>query len=208
MACKQIIELAARNYSTLEDVSYWRYVLNLNFPEFFLEPYMPSRPGQILHGCDLACGWGRIALALQDYSSRHIHCCDLTVKNLVLLKKLAANAGISEHISLNRCDITRLSYPDQFFDFFLAFDIFEHLNDEALTSCAHEILRCSRPGAVLYTETPMQAYCLQVTHVQNFTPEDFISFFENCQAYGKRFELAYFTRHIPNHFSFIVREVA
>jgi ubiquinone/menaquinone biosynthesis C-methylase UbiE len=182
-------DYATRPFASLLDAPYWQAVLQYHLPEFFLEPFV--RQGATA-GCDLACGWGRVSLTLPTYDARTIHCCDSTPKNLRLLRRLAANEGISQHVIPHQCDVTRLPFGADTFDFYLAFDIFEHLSDTSLRQCLDEILRTARPGAVLYSETPMQSYCLAVTHVQNFTFRGFIDFVLGYRAHGKRYEVALF----------------
>jgi len=202
--CKQLRDLQVREAPDLSSAPYWKKVLYLNFPEFYLEPLLRAPNGRNIVGCDLACGWGRASLTLPDYTNRNIVCCDLAERNLDLLEKLARRAKLAEHVTTKRCDITSLPFPDESFDFFLAFDIFEHLNDHALEQTAHEILRCAKAGAVLYTETPLQAYCLAVTHVQDFTYHSLTSFFRNCSAHGKQFRLGMYIEFIPDQFGFVI----
>lgn len=203
--CRTLAEAGRRTAPSFLEAPYWRAVLHFNMPELYLEPFLPRGP---LEGCDLACGWGRVALTLPTYDGRRVHCCDLTPKNLALLSRLAAKAGVSAHLIPCRCDVTGLPFQDTSLDFFLAFDIFEHLNDDALDQCGREILRTAKPGAVLYTETPMQSYKLAVTHVQDFSSAGFIQRFTSTFAHGKRFALGLFAGDgqgiASHHFTFTV----
>ncbi len=203
-ACQPSSELLKRSLPSRIQDPYWKYVLYMILPEFYLEPYLKSQHQATVRGCDLACGWGRASLTLRQYQNRHIDCLDLSKKNLELLYSLAERARLTDHITTHLCDITHLPFNNEQFDFFLSFDLFEHLTDEALTRCTQEILRCGRLGAVLYTETPMHSYCPAVTHIQDFSSEGFVDFFQNCTVDGKTFRLVCHHPFLPNHFTFLI----
>ncbi len=208
--CEAFIDVLERYKGVpgLLKAPYWKNVLYLNFPELYLEPLLNVNHDGLVQGCDIACGWGRASLTLHDYENVHVECCDLTQKNLDILAKLAQRNGLTQHVTARRVDVTRLPFDDNQFDFFLSFDIFEHLNDKSLDRCLREILRCAMPGAVLYTETPMNGYCLPVTHVQDFTKKRFVEILESCKGYGKCFKLEIYNVLIPNHFGFMINTLA
>lgn len=202
--CRDLADQAARTLPSLAGDSYWQYTLYQNFPEFYLEPFLAGATAQPLNGCDLACGWGRASLTLRDYHNRHLLCCDFTPANLDRLQALASRAGLGDKITAIRCDITALPFDDQSLDFFLAFDILEHLTNEALDRCLNEILRCGKPGAVLYTEAPLFSYCPALTHLQNFSYERLVRLLQSRSAYGRRFELLLYQPEIAHHFAFAI----
>lgn len=199
--CAGIADLQKRPLPPLLD-GYWKLTLQLNLPELYLDPFLD--PAASLLGCDLACGWGRASLTLRRYENRRIFCCDYTPVNLQRLDSLARRAGLRPHLALARADITTLPFAAGTFDFFLAFDIFEHLTNAALARLLPEILRCAKIGAVLYTETPLRAYCPAVTHIQDFTFQSLVSLFKGASAGGKRFRLKHYDPRISNHFTFEV----
>lgn len=186
------------------DLPYWRVVLKMQAPHLYLEPFLP--PGQELQGCDLACGWGRICLTLSDYGRRRIHACDLAESSLVTLKKLAELRELPGTIETHRVDILELPFQDNFFDFYLAFDIFEHLVDDVLRRCLREMLRCGKVGAPLYTETPLLCFCPALTHLQNWTEAELTRFFEEECVNGKRWKRKLWDQHIPDHFTFVIEQ--
>lgn len=181
------------------DRPYWLVALRRTFPELYLLPELeePAR------GLDLACGWGRACLSLRD-EDLEVHGCDLTESGLERLKNLAAAMGRSSKIHAVKADVTALPYPENHFDFMLAFDIFEHLTDPTLDRALAEVLRVARPGALLYTEVPPDSFCPPVTHLQKFTLWEIFERFRSFTAHGKSFVLARYAEEVPDQFSFRV----
>jgi methyltransferase family protein len=197
-------ELADLAIPDVERSSYWQHVLWLTFPELYLEPFLPIAHDRDLVGCELACGWGRGVLSLRNYERRHIQCCDLSTSSLRVLEELAVRAAIRPHLSLVNCDIMELPFPDRSFDFFLGFDIFEHVTNTALERILQEILRCARPGAVLYAEIPLHAYCPAATHLQDFTWARVAQLFRRATRRGRRFRPLCWEECLPSHFTFAI----
>ncbi len=139
--------------------AYWQRALYLVFPEIYLDPFLPLDKKVELQGCDLGCGWGRASLSLRDYAGRHLVCCDYGADDLRRLTRFAERAGIAEHLCVHRGNVSRLPYAGDTFDFFLVFDVFEHLSDASLHACTSEILRCARDEAIMYAEIPLHDYC-------------------------------------------------
>lgn len=184
-------------------LSYWQVVLKQQAPHLYLEPFLAEGP---LQGCDLACGWGRICLTLSEYSERRIHACDLAESSLSSLKKLARRRELPDVIETHRVDILQLPFEKDFFDFYLAFDIFEHLVSDVLDRCLSEMLRCGKVGAPLYTETPLMCFCPQLTHLQNWTQPELTEAFERLEVDGKRWKLRYYDERLPDHFTFVIED--
>ena len=203
-AREQLVRKCTRGAVARGDLPYWQVVLKMQAPHLYLEPFLPS--GAELQGSDLACGWGRICLTLSDYRKRHIHACDLAQSSLHSLEKLAVRRQLPGTIETHRVDILNLPFPDHFFDFYLAFDIFEHLVDDVLSRCIREMLRCGKVGAPLYTETPLLAYCPPLTHLQNWTKEELCGAFEKEMVDGKRWRLKFWDALIPDHLTFVIEQ--
>ncbi len=180
---------------------YWQAALWRTFPELFLLPEL-KEPGR---GLDIACGWGRASLSLRH--DLEVHGCDLTESSLELLERLARNMG-KQNVHTKVGDVTGLPYPENHFDFILAFDIYEHLTDPALHLLMSETLRVARDHAVLYTEIPVEMYHPPITHLQNFKLDELVDRFRNFQAHGKTFELVRFTPEVSDQFTFRVRSTA
>lgn len=180
---------------------YWQVALKLQAPQLYLTPFLPEAK---LRGCDLACGWGRICLALPDYSRLEVVACDLSEAGLQRLRSLARRRGVEQHLHTRLVRLPELPFEDDSFDFFLAFDIFEHLTNGTLDRLLAEILRCARPGSVLYAEIPLLARCPALTHVQHWTAEQVVELFQS-HAYGtKRFQRKLWSPLVPEHFSFAI----
>jgi hypothetical protein len=204
--CKSLEEFAARKFPGFPKASYWELSLFFTLPELYLDPFLPAPANSVLTGCDLACGWGRATFSLRNFNRRQIHCCDLSQESLDRLNLLAQRARLRSHLVLKKCNIFELPYEDESFDFFLAFDIFEHLTEAANAVVMREILRCARHNCILYTEIPLKDYCPAVTHIQDFTFQTARSLFQSCAAHGRGFKIAHYDPRMPNHFAFrIVR---
>lgn len=187
----------------LGEVPYWKVCLARTFPELYLRPDLEALPGAI-EGCELACGWGRGSFSLGVMPGLTVHCCDISEGSLRALEALASSAGFT-HLRTRQCDITALPYPDETFHFFMAFDLFEHLTDAALDAVLREVLRCARPGALLYTEIPLHAKCPAITHLQDFALEPLVDRFTRLEAHGRTFRLMYYHPVIDDHFTFAVK---
>lgn len=198
----ELLTKCTRGLIARGDLPYWQLVLKQQAPHLYLEPFLPK--GKQLEGCDLACGWGRICLTLSDYSQRRIHACDLAESSLQTLQKLARQRELPDVIQTHRVDILNLPFQDDFFDFYLAFDIFEHLVDEVLQKCLKEMLRCGKVGSPLYTETPLMCFCPQLTHLQNWTQPELTAAFESLEVDGKRWKLRFYDPRMPDHFTFVI----
>ncbi|MBN9418683.1 hypothetical protein ABS71_04570 [bacterium SCN 62-11] len=201
-ARNQLIRKCERGYMTRPDFPYWRMALRVQAPHLYLEPFLGQ--GEELQGCDLACGWGRICLTLSEYKHRRIHACDLADSSLVTLRKLAEQRELPGTIETHRVDILNLPFQDNFFDFYLAFDIFEHLVDDVLARCLREMLRCGKVGAPLYTETPLLCFCPALTHLQNWSESELTRAFEQECVDGKRWKRRLWNEQVPDHFTFVI----
>lgn len=181
------------------DRPYWLTAMRRTFPELYL---LPELTGPSPRGLDLACGWGRACLSLRD-EDLEVHGVDLTESGLERLRALARTMG-RQKIHTAVANVTELPYPDDHFDFMLAFDIFEHLTDPTLDRALAEVLRVARVGAVLYTEVPPDSYCPPVTHLQNFSLWQIFERFKSFRAHGKTFGLARYAEEVPDQFTFRV----
>jgi SAM-dependent methyltransferase len=193
------------NWPELFRDPYWKVAIFQTFPEIYLDPFLSSCISKTLIGCDIACGWGRAALTLRNYHNKHVYCCDVSTQSLCRLQQLADSAGLRGKVTTVRCSVTELPLPNSYFDYFLAFDILEHLSNPSITKVLQEILRCAKSGAILYTEIPLNAYCPAITHIQDFSLDDILELFGGISFYGRHFKLKYLTPDFPSHFSFIVQ---
>lgn len=182
-------------------LDYWKYLLKRTYCERFLEPELGPGP---LTGCDLACGWGRASFALRHYEDRTLHCCDHSEHNLELLKRLAANAGLSKVVNPHRCEIFELPFEDDQLDFTIALDIFELLPDEVFERVLLELLRCHRVGAPLYCKVTLHAFRPSLGQVQDFTHRGVIQRFTQARHQGKKLKLVRSSARVPEHFTFRV----
>ena len=183
---------------------YWKNTLRLVFPELYLQPFLQHRP---LSGCDLACGWGRASLTMHAWEETTITGVDLAEAGLEVYRKSAESLGMADRISTVVGDLTALPLEDDSQDFFLAFDIFEHLTDATLAKVLAEILRTARTGALLYTEIPLHEYFPPITHIQDFSLASVVECFETRELQEKTFRLLCYRPEMPYHFTFKVDPV-
>jgi SAM-dependent methyltransferase len=202
--CSSPVEWAFRRSPVHRDAPYWQRILCAILSGLYLDPFLAAPAGRETVGCDLACGWGRACLSLPNRQGRRIYACDFGQRTLDLLSQLARNCARSENVLPTRCDVTRLPFPPDFFDFFVAFDIFEHLPTDSRESLLCEVLRCARPGAVVYAEIPLHSYCPAVTHIQDLSLERVSAIFAEAGWQRKRYSPLYHSPHVPDHFAFRV----
>jgi ubiquinone/menaquinone biosynthesis C-methylase UbiE len=100
-----------------------------------LKKYLPeNKNAKIL---DAGGGTGRIAipLAKMGYS---VTLCDLSPRMLDVAKKKVLEEGLSDRIEVLECDIHKLRFPDESFDFVLCWD--------GATDARKELLRVTKRG--------------------------------------------------------------
>ena len=191
--CQTVEDFLQRTLPPM-DQGYWRHSLHLPLHELYLIPFLDTQPGKILQGCDLACGWGRGTLSLLNHPNLNqnvqIYGCDLSNQNLKRYRHLIQTSGLTQPHSLHtavpvRTPCHRLPFPDNTFDFLILFDILEHLTLETLKQTLQECLRTLRPGAILYTEVPLDDYCPPATHLQRFEIEELFEYFKETRVAGQ-----------------------
>lgn len=184
---------------------YWRSVLHYQAPELYLLPFLPSDSS--LRGVDVACGWGRIALALRNYDRLRVHACDLSQSSLDILTRWSQQVKLQTRVLPTRVSVFELPYAENSIDFLTAFDIFEHLTISSLTALLSELLRVARVGAPLYAEIPLLCFSPELSHLQHWTPQAINDTFREVVAHGKRWEVAHHDRRTPEHFTFMASPV-
>jgi hypothetical protein len=183
------------------EVKYWQAVLQLQAPELYLEPFLPH--GR-LQGCDVACGWGRITLGLRNYVERRVVGYDLSQLSLDLMSAAAASMGLGDQVTAVRADVFDLPLGPNSTDFFLAFDIFEHMPTADVVRLLQSLLDKARVGAVLYAEIPLQNLCMPLTHQQGWDAAEVRELFCSVERDGKRWQVALHDERVLDHFSFVV----
>lgn len=113
---------------------------------FIFEQLEASKPQRIL---DAGCGRGFYTSAAALYPFiKEIHGIDV---NEAYLKK-ARNASHDKRINLQKASIYHLPYPNGYFDFIIASEIFEHLDDDA--AALKELQRILKKGGTLVASVP------------------------------------------------------
>ncbi len=94
---------------------------------------------------DLGCGVGRHSLF---FASRGftVFATDASLNGLKLTEKVALEAGYS--IDIRQSHMTHLPYPDDFFDYVLAWNVIYHGTPDIVKRSINEILRVLRPGGL------------------------------------------------------------
>jgi ubiquinone/menaquinone biosynthesis C-methylase UbiE len=190
--------------------SLWEKQLALTAQEIYLEPFLRERRaavgGRPLRGADLACGWGRGTFCLRERDDLHIECCDLSRFSLRILTRLLRNAGLSSLATPVYADVMQLPYADDTFDFFMVYDILEHLTDDKLERVLSEMLRVGQVGAILCSEIPLHSKCLALTHLQDFELQPVLHTVYAPQVNGKKFRLRLYEPAAMHLFTFVIEK--
>jgi len=94
---------------------------------------------------DLGCGVGRHALHLAR-AGFETHAIDMAEEGLSQLRGAAADAGLSVHTA--PAAMTALPFPDEHFDYVLAFNVIYHGDAKIVRQAISEIRRVLRSGGV------------------------------------------------------------
>jgi demethylmenaquinone methyltransferase/2-methoxy-6-polyprenyl-1,4-benzoquinol methylase len=99
------------------------------------------------HGLDAGCGIGLQSLLLADAAgpSGHITGLDILPELLAYAKEVVGNAELSDRITFQEGDVSRLSFEDNSFDWIWSADCIGYPAGE-LGSILHELIRVLKPG--------------------------------------------------------------
>lgn len=115
----------------------------------FLENFPNVNSKKVL---DCGTGSGYMAIGLAQKEAKVI-ASDITLKNLIKLKKIAKKLGLEKNISFICCSAEELPFKNSSFDFFIANAVLEHLPKEI--KAISEICRIIKKGAGVMIATPL-----------------------------------------------------
>jgi ubiquinone/menaquinone biosynthesis C-methylase UbiE len=93
---------------------------------------------------DFGCGWGRfLRFFWKDIEPENLFGCDV----LSLAIDICRSTGIPGHLDLIEPE-GKLPYPDNYFDFIIAYSVFTHLPERMNLHWMRELARVSRPGCI------------------------------------------------------------
>ena len=138
-----------QEHPTLENTSnihYWkkRYV------ERFMDNFRVIKNKLIL---DCGTGIGYMAIELAKAGGKVI-ACDITLKNLVLLKKFAKKMGLNSRMVFVCCSADSLPFKDSIFDYYISNAVMEHVPREK--AAIAEIRRILKKGAGVMIAVPLK----------------------------------------------------
>lgn len=94
---------------------------------------------------DFGCGWGRfLRFFWKDVEPENLFGCDV----LSLAIDTCRSTGVPGNLDLIEPE-GKLPYPDNFFDFIIAYSVFTHLPERMNLHWMRELARVSRPGCIL-----------------------------------------------------------
>ena len=106
-------------------------------------------PGEVL--LNAGCGTGEFNYYLRDRFRKSFGV-DINVDDIATAKALTAD----QNIQFNTGDVTRLDFPDEFFDAVICVDVLEHVDHPA--QVLRELRRVLKPGGQLVVTVPHKNY--------------------------------------------------
>jgi SAM-dependent methyltransferase len=119
---------------------------------------------------DVGCGIGRHALALAELGFE-AHAIDRSEAGLQRVRAEAARCGLN--VTTRMTDMTSLPYPDESFDFAIAWNVIYHGTPEDAVGAATEIARVLRPGG-RYLSTMLSKHNTQYGKGEQIAPDVFV----------------------------------
>lgn len=138
-------ELEEPTLANLTHLSPWKK----RYLERFFENFPNVKDKKVL---DCGTGSGYMAIGLAQKGAMVISS-DITLKNLIKLKKITKKLGLEKNISFVCCSAEELPFKNYSFDFFVANAVFEHVTDDRQT--IKELYRIIKKGAGTMISVPL-----------------------------------------------------
>lgn len=134
------------NFENLENIHPWQ--------RKYIERYIQNF-GLIKNKYTLDCGTGigYMAVELAKRGAKVI-ACDITLKNLVQLKKIAEKMNLESHLATICCSADKLPFKNSQFDSYISNAVMEHLSNEKMV--IEEIRRILKKGAGIMITVPLK----------------------------------------------------
>lgn len=136
---------------------------------------------------DLACGQGYMTLAVAKKGHKVI-ACDISVSGLLRARKEAEKLGIEKNILFIACDLYKIKFKKNTFDFIIMLAILEHLVQDKLL--IKNAISFAKRNAIYYIDVPLSLFCVfplfiplylysdrQVGHKRRYTLESILKLF-------------------------------
>lgn len=105
-----------------ENMSYWK----IKYMEKFVRNFRTIKSKSVI---EVGTGSGYMAMSLAKLGAK-VTACDITIKNLVAMKKLAESLGLKNNLSLVCCSADQLPFKKNSFDYFVLNSVLEHIPRE------------------------------------------------------------------------------
>lgn len=138
-------ELEEPTFANLTHLNPWKK----RYLERFFENFPNVKDKKIL---DCGTGSGYMAIGLAQKGAMVISS-DITLKNLIKLKKITKKLGLEKNISFVCCSAEELPFKNYSFDFFVANAVLEHVSNEK--QAINELSRIIKKGAGAMIAAPL-----------------------------------------------------
>lgn len=102
---------------------------------------------------EIGTGGGYMAIGLAKLGAKVI-ACDITIENLITLKRLAKTLGLESNLLFVRCSADQLPFKSNVFDYFVINSVLEHIPAEK--KAINEIKRMLKKGGGLMITVPVK----------------------------------------------------
>lgn len=129
-----------------QNISYWK----VQYLERFSQNFKKIKNKLII---EIGVGSGYMAIGLAKLGAK-VTACDITLKNLVALKKFAESRGLEDNLSFVCCSADSLPFKENVFDYIVINSVLEHIpkEEEAIS----EIGRVLKKGGGLMITVPVK----------------------------------------------------
>lgn len=128
------------------DMSYWK----IKYLERFVQNFKTIKNKSVI---EIGTGSGYMAVSLVKLGAK-VTACDITVKNLVAMKKFAETSGLKNNLSFVCCSADQLPFKKNTFDYFVLNSVLEHIPREK--EAISEIGRLLKKGGGLMITVPIK----------------------------------------------------
>jgi ubiquinone/menaquinone biosynthesis C-methylase UbiE len=133
---------------------------------------------------DFGCGWGRfLRFFWKDIEPENLFGCDV----LPLAIDICRSTGIPGNLDLIEPE-GKLPYPDNYFDFIIAYSVFTHLPERMNLHWMRELARVSRPGCIFCLTLEPRSF---IDRIVNVSPDSDNAWLRSLSKYAPLAEELY-----------------
>ena len=104
---------------------------------------------------DLACGQGYMTLAIAKKGYK-VMACDISISGLLRARKEAEKLGIEKNILFIACDLYKIKFKKNTFDFIIMLHVLEHLVQDKLIM--KKVIFFAKQNAIYYIGAPLSLF--------------------------------------------------